>query len=176
MRAILLALALVLSVRVISAGGATTSRSIVGPARIGAFDAMKDGSYRAAVRAFGRPTTIVGPGHGKCTATWKSQALRVRFYSLGGGSGRCGFSSSGEARSHPWATPRGLEVGAPLAALRGLYPHARLHDGQAFAGRGAWWLVTRHYAVGSFDYPALYARVAHGKVVALGISYPAGGD
>lgn len=176
MRGILLAVTLALSLSVISGGDAATRTATVGPARIGGFDAMKDGSYRAAVGAFGRPTRISGPGHGECTATWNAQAQRIRFYSLGSGTGRCGFSSSGEVRSRRWLTGRGLEVGESLSTLRRLYPHARRHDGRAFAGRAAWWLVTRRYAVGPFRYPALYARVAHAKVVALGMSYPAGGD
>lgn len=129
-------------------------------------------------KAFGKPSKVAKQGQGACTVTWKKLALQVRFYSLSAESSACGFFAWGEVRSVKWSTAKGLKVGMPLAKLRKLYRGARLHKGAAFdtAGAGTYWLATKHYSAGPvFDYPTLHARVAHGRVVGLGVSFPSDG-
>jgi hypothetical protein len=163
---------------VAGAGTAAAVRTmVVSPSRIGAYAPRSNPSFRAARAVFGAPSTVIATGpSGNCVTTWPGIGLTMRFYTLGITKDRCASFASAEMTGRAWRTPRGLANGDSLARLKRLYPNARLHSGPAFAGRHAWWLVTRTYRVGPFPYPGLYARVRSGQVVALGVSYPGGGD
>jgi hypothetical protein len=162
----------------LSAQAAAGSRPLMlSDRQVASFRFRADGSFGAATRALGSPSSIApGKARGDCTARWAALKLKIAFYSLGITQAVCASFRSGETTSARFRTPRGVRVGTSLRSVLRLYPRARFHRGPAFAGAGAWWLVTRTYAVGPFPYPALYARVKRGRVTTLGASYPSGGD
>ena len=100
--------------------------------------------------------------------------MRVTFYYLGLGNpcrpriGR--FSTATITSRGDWRTSKGLRTGDSLARLRRLYPTA--------PRRGQWWwLVVRRSPYGdNATYAGLAAKAVRGRVVALVVSYAAGGD
>ena len=141
------------SLLVASLAGASSGYTIVaGPdrnaERIGAYRFGSDPTYAAAVKAFGRPTSVTAT----CVARWSKLGLELRFGPA------CAGWIGATVSSGPWRTAAGLRVGDTLARLRRLYPAARYVT-------PAWLLVYRRGEVGLTVY--LQAFVRAGRVTAL---------
>ena len=126
--------------------------------------AVGRGTLAQATARFGAPTTARSEDGGvTCKVTWGSLGLTLSFLDFANHACRDGGLVTGTmtSRAH-WRTSLGLRVGDPVARVRLLYPHARLHaDG--------YWLVARRSCkeVGSNPYPGLLARIARRRVRAL---------
>jgi hypothetical protein len=145
--------------------------------RIGSFRVKSDGTLGGARNAFGIPSRSVRTSDATCSVTWARLGLRIGFYNLGGlpPCGRAtGHFSNAAITGTQWRTGVGLRVGDRVLRLRSLYPDAR-YGADGFGGEG-WWLVARRNATGSGTYPGLLARTRAGRVTALVVRYPAGGD
>jgi hypothetical protein len=149
---------------------------ILGDAVIGGFRVQKDGSLAGAIAALGQPSSKQLRS-GTCYVKWTSAGVRMTFYNLGGANpcGPRGRFGTATITGREWRTSKGLRVGASVSAIRSYFPRAT-YKRDAFFGNG-WWLVTRYSAIGTGGYyPGLLARTANGRVTALVVRYPAGGD
>lgn len=111
---------------VIKARGSQTSLGSV--QAIGDFKPATDPTLRAAIRAYGQPTSATGGGE-ICRVRWRALGVRIRFQNFGGRDSckpRGGRAQKafliGDRR---WRTPRGLHLGDRLRKLTRLYPRAR---------------------------------------------------
>jgi hypothetical protein len=158
--------------------GGVSSFVIQGDHKIGGYAVKADGSLRGAVREFGAPSSRRRRFQATaCDVRWRDLGLRIEFYNLGGTDACSGAGRFLRATitSRRWRTAKGLRVGDSVARLRRLYPRATFRRDR-FYGAG-WWLVTRVSRVGTTSrYPGLQARVRSGRVSALVLQYPAGGD
>jgi hypothetical protein len=158
-----------------------TARSFVirGDERIGTFAVKTDGTFRGAIRAFGTPSGSYGSGE-TCTAIWRQYGLTIFFYNLGGQDAcvpKYGYFSKAIMAKGIWRTASGLRVGMPTRAIRRYHPNATFHRGIRYAWPSGWWLVTRtSYFGDGGQYPGLLADTRRGRVFALQVRYPAGGD
>jgi hypothetical protein len=140
---------------------------VQGDSHIGSFAVKRDGTLAGLTRVFGRPTALRRITTG-CRATWRSPAMTVDLYNLGGGD-RCKFFHHAVLTGSQWRTAKGLRIGDSSIRARRLFPRAERH--------GVWlWLIPRVYQVGSYRYAGLSAKIADGRVRALRVEYPAGGD
>ena len=143
--------------------------------QIGTFAVKRDGRLRGLVAAFGRPSSLRRSKlSGRiCHAVWRPLGLHVVLYTLGARN-PCGLRvarfGSATMRGPRWRTSVGLRIGDTVARLRRLYPRAKRVG-------SSWALVVRRspFGVGS-TYSAVTAATARGRVVALTVTYPAGGD
>jgi hypothetical protein len=144
---------------------------IQGDTRLGSYAVKGDGSLGGAIAAFGRPSGRWRTGIG-CTTRWRALGLRIDWYNLGGAdpcSPRGGRFYRALVTGRGWRTAKGLRVGDSAERLRRLFPRAERH--------GDWqWLVPRFYSVPGYRYPGLAAKVVRGRVAALAVTFPAGGD
>jgi hypothetical protein len=113
------------------------------------------GSLRAAIRAWGRPSSR-STGSGACHVNWSTVGVKAVF------SGRhCSESGSRIQRatlhSSHWTTERGLHVGDASARVKQLYPGANFTVGY-------FWLYKRHDAFVGADAPFVTAQMKGGKV------------
>lgn len=107
---------------------ATGSQTGLGEVRaIGDFKPAVNPRLRAAVRAFGQPTSRRGGGE-ICRVRWNRFGLTIRFQNFGG------FNSCGPrglaqkavvTGEQPWRTAKGLRLGDGVVRIRRLYPNAR---------------------------------------------------
>lgn len=145
--------------------------------RIAGYRVKADGTLGGALDAFGRPSRVVRTSEVTCSASWVRLGLRIGFYNLGG-QGPCGRAtghfSNAAVTGTQWRTGQGLAIGNRVLRLRALYPGAT-YGPDGFGGRG-WWLVARRNPTGPGTYPGLLARTRAGRVTALVVRYPAGGD
>jgi hypothetical protein len=107
---------------------ATGSQTGLGEVRaIGDFKPAVNPRLRAAVRAFGQPTSRRGGGE-ICRVRWNRFGLLIIFQNFGGfdSCGPRGLAQkavvSGE---RPWRTAKGLRLGQDVGRIRSLYPNAR---------------------------------------------------
>jgi len=140
--------------------------------KIGSYAVRKDGSLRGLIAAYGDPSRV-GRQREICHVRWRSVGLAVTFYNLGGANPcepAAGRFSQATMTGTRWRTSVGLRVGDRVSRLRALYRQAK--------SRSAWWwLVTRRTPFGDGgSYPGLAAKVQGGRVTALRVAYPAGGD
>ncbi|HXV58681.1 MAG TPA: hypothetical protein VD704_12510 [Gaiellaceae bacterium] len=171
-------LALSLAVAALLAAAAPASAAVVhGDWRLAGYRVKADGTLRGALEAFGQPSRLTRTSDITCSARWSGRGLRIGFYNLGGFnpcSPRRGRFSNAVVTGRQWETNRGLAVGDRARRLHRLYPNARW--GAAPGGAG-WWLIARSSPVGEGGfYPGLLARMRDGRVAALVVRYPAGGD
>jgi hypothetical protein len=160
----------------LAATGPGSGGVILGDSLIGTYRVKQDGSLLGAVTAFGTPATRQLRDE-TCYVSWPSHGLRMTFYNLGGASpcGPRGRFGTATITGRGWRTSKGLRVGAPAADIAKYFPRARYRR-DAYFGNG-WWLIWRFYAVGTPGYyPGLLARTANGRVSALVVRFPAGGD
>ena len=173
MRVITTLLVALVAAALVPAAGAHVIRA---DNRIDDFAVKQDGSLRGAIRALGQPSRIVSTSSITCRVSWRGLGVRMGFYNLGGAdacSPRFGRFSHAVVRGLRWRTERGLRVGDPVRRLRALYPNARFRSRVPYAV--GWWLVARTSPNGG-RYPGLLARIRDGRVSALLVRYPAGGD
>ena len=152
------------------------TRVILGDSRLGSYRVKVDGSLAGAVAAFGEPSRIRRGSRYRefCYVSWRQLGPRIIFYNLGLAnpcqpqSGR--FYEATITSRADWRTSKGLRIGDAVRGLRRLYPRARR--------QGNWWsLVVRRSPYGDNAlYAGLAAKAIRGRVVALVVSYQAGGD
>jgi hypothetical protein len=174
-----LALALSLLGAALLTAPAPASAELVvrGDRRLAGYRVQADGTLGGAVERFGRPSRLARTSDLTCSAAWSGRGLRMGFYNLGGFdpcSPRRGHFSHAVVTGTQWATDRGLAIGNRSKRLQRLYPEARW--GSSPSGPG-WWLIARSSPVAAGgSYPGLLARMRDGRVSALVVRYPAGGD
>jgi hypothetical protein len=152
-----------------AASAAQAPIRVVGFARIGAFK-VHGGTVGSARKTFGRPASTRDFRGRSCELAWPG--VHISFYTLVHDTQCRPDTPFGSARiTRAWMTDRGLRQGDGVAKARRLYPRAeRPH----FAGPHALGLVVKlSQAVGDYG---LAAVVDHGKVTALVISDPQGGE
>lgn len=127
------------------------------------------GTYRSAVRYFGRPVSVKHVRY-DCRVRW-ANGLRIDFVNLGAGS-QCVYPQALRITSNHFVTQTGLKVGADSASISALYPAATFDPDQ-----GRWSLVSAWTNIGDGgDYAALSAAVSQGMVTALFGWVGAGGE
>jgi hypothetical protein len=127
---------------------------------IGPFHPRRDATLRAAIDAFGRPSSRHLRRYGSCVVKWRRLRLRIEFANFGGrgpGQTTCtpgvGLAQSLVIKGRRFRTWRGLRVGDSENALVRRHPAAEWR-------RGAWWLRTAASPFGDgSDYPVLRATV-----------------
>lgn len=143
-----------------------------GDVQIGGFLVQRDGTLDGAIRAFGKPTSLIRGRYGDCVARWRPIGLRIGFYNLGGRNPclrQYGYFSNATMVGRRWVTVRGLRLGDPSRKLYALYSPRRF--------TGSWaWLLTRYSVPTDEDYPGLLAKIHRGRVTAFRIRYQAGGE
>ena len=167
MKAVLCVVALVL---VGSASAAQPPLRVVGFSTIGTYR-VDGGTLGTARIAFGRPAQMRAP-KGSCQLAWPG--LTIGFYTLLHDKQCTPDSAFSDARiTRAWVTDRGLRQGDTVARAKALYPAARKAR-PSFARPGSVGLVVRlSPAIGDYG---LAAEVADGRVTALVLSDPQGGE
>ena len=167
MKTALCVLALVL---VGSAAAAQPAIRVVGFSQLGPYK-VDGGTLGAARAAFGRPAQMRTP-KGSCQLAWPG--LTIGFYTLLHDKQCTPDSAFSDARvTRPWVTDRGLRQGDTVARAHSLYPAARKAR-PSFARPGSVGLIVRFSpAIGDYG---LAAEVANGRVTALVLSDPQGGE
>jgi hypothetical protein len=156
---------------VIKASGSKTGLGVV--RAIGDFKPARDPKLAAAIRAYGRPSSISGGGE-ICRVRWAALGVRIRFQNFGGVNScepRNGRAQKAVVKGgQPWRTAKGLRLADGVARLRRLYPGARR------TSRG-YRLVEGVLPFGSpRRYSVLGARIAGGRVTAFALFIGAAGD
>jgi hypothetical protein len=144
---------------------------VIGFAQIGTLHVR--GSNPAAARvAFGRPSRTVERTERSCEMFWPG--LQLSFYTLVHPTQcRPDTPFGGATITRPWVTDRGLRQGDTVEKARKLYPVGSKRK-PYFAGTHALGLIVRlSQAIGDYG---LAAKVANGRVTALVISDPQGGE
>jgi hypothetical protein len=156
---------------VIEARGSETGPGVV--RAIGDFKPARNPRLRAAIRAYGQPTSRRGGGE-ICRVRWADLGVRITFQNFGGVDS-C-EPSGGLAQKvvvagdEPWRTRKGLRLGDGVARLERLYPRAtRTSRGYRLARGILPFGTPRPYAV-------LGARVPGGRVRAFTLFIGAAGD
>ena len=142
---------------------------VVGFSQIGTFK-VRGGNPAKARAAFGRATSTKNTPNRDCLMGWPG--IRISFYTLAHAKQCQPDTPFGIATiTGIWVTDRGLRKGDTLAKARKLYPRA---EKPHFAGPSAVGLIVKlSQAVGDYG---LAAKVVSGRVVALVLSDPQGGE
>jgi hypothetical protein len=156
---------------VIEARGSETGLGVV--RAIGDFRPARNPKLRAAIRAYGEPTSRNGGGE-ICRVRWAQLGVKITFQNFGGvdscepGGGRA--QKAVVRGDRPWRTAKGLRLGDRVAKLERLYPRARrtsrgfrLAEGILPFGRPV-------------RYSVLGARTSGGRVTAFTLFIGAAGD
>lgn len=156
----------------VDAAAAPGSSVVRGDVQIGRYLVQRDGTLGGAIRAFGRPSSLVRSDI-TCLARWPARGVRISFYNLGGQNpcnGRYGYFGEAIITGRSWRTGKGLRIGDPARRVTQLYGPPRRS--------GVWvWLVTRRSPVGgNVPYSGLSAKIQNGRVAAFRVKYQAGGD
>jgi hypothetical protein len=130
------------------------------------------GTYRQAVRAFGRARLVARETatHPTCAAAWPLLGLQIDFSTSR--TGACALTDLGSwlevrATAARWHTSAGLRVGAAEQRLHSLYPDARR---LSFLGRGPLWELETGGPLCDGGPPlALAGRVEESRVTALAV-------
>jgi hypothetical protein len=183
-RAIVLAAAAVSSVAALAATAPAEARPFVIEARgsetgpgvvraIGDFKPARNPRLRAAIRAYGDPSSSSGGGE-ICRVRWADLGVRITFQNFGGvdscrpSGGRA--QKAVVAGDDRWRTAKGLRIGNTVARLERLYPRAR-RTARGFR------LAEGILPFGApVRYAVLGARVADGRVRAFTLFVGAAGD
>jgi hypothetical protein len=154
-----------------AASAAQPPLRVVGFSRIGAFQ-VHGGTVARARSSLGRPARTQDIRQRSCEVSWPG--LHISFYTLVHDTQCRPDTPFGSARvTRPWVTERGLRQGDTVAKARRLYPAAAGKQ-PSFAGPHAVGLIVKlSQAVGDYG---LAATVDHGRVTALVISDPQGGE
>ena len=142
---------------------------VVGFSQIGTFK-IRGGNPAKARTAFGRPISTKNTPNRDCLMGWPG--IKISFYTLAHARQCQADTPFGIATiTGGWVTDRGLRKGDTVARARKLYPRA---EKPHFAGAGAVGLIVKlSQAVGDYG---LAAKVVNGRVVALVLSDPQGGE
>lgn len=146
---------------------------------VGAFALGSDPYVRAAVVAFGAPSSVAESGGGNgCNIHWLGRGLRITFANFGAPGrsaceadiGKAQFIRVGGSNAAGWHTNRGLYIGATRRTMHRKYRARRI-------GRGRYRLLGRPspYAPGK-THEVLGARIANGRVSSFILSPLAAGD
>jgi len=129
---------------------------------LGGFHPIRNPTVRAAVRAFGRPSSRQPRYGGEgCKLSWRKIGLQVTFAYYGGGGKRAAcqrgiakFASIQGARAGRWKTGRGLQIGDSREDLERLHP-------SAVEWEGDYWLAIGYSPIGDgSSYPVLAATLS----------------
>jgi hypothetical protein len=140
---------------------------------IGDFKPSRDPSLRAAIRAYGQPTSRRGGGE-ICRVRWAGLGVKIAFQNFGG-TDSCtpagGLAQKAVVRGdRPWRTAKGLKLRDPGSRVRTLYPDAK-RTARGFR------LVEGLLPFGApVRYSVLGARIAGGRVSAFTLFVGAAGD
>jgi hypothetical protein len=110
---------------VLRASGSAAGLGVV--RAIGDFKPTVNPRLRAAVRAFGQPTSRRGGGE-ICRVRWNRFGLLIRFQNFGGfdSCGPRGLAQKAVVEGdRPWRTSKGLRLGDGVGRITQLYPNAR---------------------------------------------------
>lgn len=158
----------------IVAKGSADSRGTV--VRIGDFRVARDPRLRAAIGAFGAPSSRrVAAGGISCRVSWRRLGIKILFANLGAGRSACkprlGRAQNAVVNTRRWRTTRGLRVRDRVRRIGRLYPNA-LRTGRFFK------LVTGRnvFGTGRGRYAVVGARTSAGRVRALTMNIGAAGE
>lgn len=142
--------------------------------RIGLYHYGSSGSYAAAVKVFGQPSsrgTDNPLASNLCTVRWRRLGLDIGFATSA--PRPCGPTRRGRGAWYGatvytprWYTEKGLRVGDSVARIRRLYPRARFHD---VPPRPPFWSLVRQRRPDIAVTDILTAEVWGGVVVAIGV-------
>ncbi len=139
---------------------------------IGDFKPSVNPRLRAAVRAFGQPTTRRGGGD-ICRVRWDQFGLLIRFQNFGGfdSCGPRGLAQKAVVEGgRPWRTTKGLRLGDSVSRIRQLHPQAR-RTPRGFR------IISGILPFGTpVPYAVIGARVSGGSVSAFTLFIGAAGD
>ena len=162
----------VLAVALVTAASAAEPPiRVVGFSRIGTFK-VHGGNPAKAAAAFGRPTSTLNTPNRDCVMSWPG--MTISFYTLAHAR-QCQPDTpfGGATITRQWVTDRGLRKGDSVAKARRLYPVGSKLKAH-FAGPLSVGLIVRlSQAVGDYG---LAAKILDGRVTALVISDPQGGE
>ena len=133
---------------------------------IGGFKLTSDATLRAAIDAYGAPTSRLPYEGQACIVVWSEFGIRINFshvVSMTPCDGR-GCHSETTLTSSKWKTDKGLHVGDSLKRLRQVYRRAKLFISQR------WTLISRPFA--GTRLPTLLPTVNKGRIVAFVIRSP----
>jgi hypothetical protein len=154
-----------------SASAAEPPIHVVGFSRIGTFK-VHGGNPARATAAFGKPTSMLNTPNRDCVMSWPG--ISISFYTLAHAK-QCQPDTpfGGATITRSWVTDRGLRKGDTVAKARRLYPVGSKLKAH-FGGPHSIGLIVRlSQAVGDYG---LAAKVLDGRVTALLISDPQGGE
>lgn len=136
-------------------------------AAIGTFHPSRNPTLRAAIAAFGNPTSRKARyGVTGCRVKWRRLKLTIEFANYGGNAqGACadsvGLAQSFVARSPRFRTWAGLRPRARSRTIVDKHPSAEFRQ-------GSWWLRSAYSGIGEGgDYPVVRALVHAYRVTAL---------
>jgi hypothetical protein len=133
---------------------------------IGGFKLNDDATLRAAIDAYGTPTSRLPYEGQACIVVWSEFGIRITFshvVSTTPCDGR-GCHSETILTSSKWKTDKGLHVGDSLKRLRQVYRRAKLFISQR------WTLISRPFA--GTRLPTLLATINKGRIVAFVVRSP----
>jgi hypothetical protein len=131
-----------------------------GVQNLGGFHPIRNPTVRAAVNAFGRPSSR-RPRYGGsgCDVSWRKIGLKITFAYYGGRGTACkrGIAKTGVIQgtaADRWQTNRGIRIGDSLEQLERRYPNAVEWEGD-------YWLAIGYSPLGDgYSYPVLAAMVS----------------
>jgi hypothetical protein len=154
------------TVSVLAATMATTAAAapsfvLRGDRDLGGFLLSRDGTLKAAIDAYGTPTSRQADNN-ECSVSWNAYGIKAQFffyYSAGNPCAPRACHGESTFSGSKWKTAKGLRIGDAVQRLRKLYPHARKDVGES------WALLTRPFA--GVRAPTLLATSNNGRVVAF---------
>lgn len=161
------------SFTIVARGSADTRGTVV---RIGDFRVARDPRLRAAIGAFGAPSSRrAASGFNGCRVSWRRLGIKIVFANFGAGGSACkprfGRAQDAIVNTRRWRTRRGLRVRDRVRRIGRLYPNA-LHSGRFYK------LVTGRnvFGTGRGRYAVVGARTIAGRVRALTMNIGAAGE
>jgi hypothetical protein len=146
-----------------------------GVSDLGSWRVATDGTYAAALRALGDPSTVTTAGPGTCTDTWRGLGLRILFTTFGVSSEcRDTFAQDGSIRGEPgrqrWRTALGLRIGDTVGKLDRLYPKAiKKRHARVIA-------YNLHPRIGTGRLDIITAKLSRNRVSTFKLWFGAAGD
>jgi hypothetical protein len=166
MRAGVLAAVALTALACATAAAAAPNYTLKGDTDIGGFKLNRDATLRAAIDAYGNPSSRQPYEGQACIVTWATAGIRINFAHVVSDTPCDGRGCHSETRltSTKWKTEKGLHVGDPLKKLRQLYRRAKPYL------LAQWTLISRPLA--GVRVPTLLATVRKSRVVSFVVESP----
>jgi hypothetical protein len=151
----------VLAATVATTAAAAPSFVIRGDRDLGGFLLSRDGTLKAAIDAYGTPTSRQADNN-ECSVSWNAYGIKAQFFFLYSAGNPCAPKACHDESTlsgSKWKTGKGLRIGDSVQRMRKLYPHAQKDVGQS------WRLLTRPFA--GVRVPTLLATIKTERVVAF---------